>query len=53
MEQYGGHKYAAGIKVKKAQYKQFKEKFEEVVGSTISKEAATKKVAIEGEIQLE
>ncbi len=53
VEQYGGHKYAAGIKVKKAQYKQFKEKFEEVVGSTISKEAATKKVAIEGEIQLE
>ena len=53
VEQYGGHKYAAGIKVKKSQYKEFKDKFEEVVSSTISKEATTKKVAIEGEIQME
>jgi len=51
--QYGGHKYAAGIKIKKSQYKDFKNKFEEVVRSTISKEAASKKVAIEGEIKLE
>ena len=51
--QYGGHKYAAGIKIKKSQYKDFKDKFEEVVRSTISKEAASKKVAIEGEIKLE
>jgi len=51
--QYGGHKYAAGIKIKKSQYKDFKDKFEEVVSSTISKDAASKKVAIEGEIKLE
>jgi len=51
--QYGGHKYAAGIKIKKSQYKDFKDKFEEVVSSTIDKGMTRKKVAIEGEIELE
>jgi len=51
--QYGGHKYAAGIKIKKSQYKDFKDKFEEVVSSTIDKGMTSKKVAIEGEIELE
>ena len=51
--QYGGHKYAAGIKIKKSQYKDFKDKFEEVVSSTIDKSMTSKKVAIEGEIELE
>ena len=51
--QYGGHKYAAGIKIKKSQYKNFKDKFEEVVSSTIDKSMTSKKVAIEGEIELE
>ena len=51
--QYGGHKYAAGVKIKKSQYKDFKDKFEEVVSSTIDKSMTSKKVAIEGEIELE
>ncbi|HIG90247.1 MAG TPA: single-stranded-DNA-specific exonuclease RecJ, partial [Flavobacteriaceae bacterium] len=51
--EFGGHKYAAGIKIKKTQYKDFKAKFEEVVSSTIDKSMTSKKVAVEGEIVLE
>ena len=50
--EFGGHKYAAGIKIKKPQYKDFKKKFEEVVSSTIDKSMTSKKVDIEGEIAL-
>ena len=51
--EFGGHKYAAGIKIKKTQYKNFKAKFEEVVSSTIDKCMTSKRVVIEGEIELE
>ena len=50
--EFGGHKYAAGLKVKKDQYKEFKQKFEEVVGSSISKESETKTISIESHIEL-
>ena len=50
--EFGGHKYAAGLKVKKNQYKAFKEKFEEVVRNSISKESETKTISIEGHIEL-
>tara|TARA_B100000029_G_scaffold495842_1_gene561314 strand:- start:1208 stop:2902 length:1695 start_codon:yes stop_codon:yes gene_type:complete len=50
--EYGGHKYAAGLKVKKNEFKNFKEKFEQVVNSSITKEAETKTIYIEGQIEL-
>ena len=50
--EFGGHKYAAGLKVKKDQYKEFKQKFEEVVSSSISKESETKTISIESHIEL-
>ncbi len=50
--EFGGHKYAAGLKVKKDQYKEFKQKFEEVVSNSISKESETKTISIESHIEL-
>ena len=35
IEQFGGHKYAAGLTLEERNYEKFKEKFEEVVKSTI------------------
>ena len=35
IEQFGGHKYAAGLTLKPENYKNFKAKFEEVVSNTI------------------
>ena len=51
--EFGGHKYAAGIKINKTQLKNFKTKFQEVVSSTIDKSMTSKKVDLEGEIELE
>jgi single-stranded-DNA-specific exonuclease len=52
IEQFGGHKYAAGLTLKKENYKAFKEKFEEVVSKTIDESMLTPEVQVDAEINL-
>ncbi|KAB1160714.1 single-stranded-DNA-specific exonuclease RecJ [Tenacibaculum aiptasiae] len=52
IEQFGGHKYAAGLTLLPEQYENFKTKFEEVVSKTIDKDLLTPEVSIDAEIDL-
>ncbi|MCK5678935.1 MAG: DHH family phosphoesterase, partial [Flavobacteriaceae bacterium] len=52
IEQFGGHKYAAGLTLKPKNYLKFKEKFEEVAKKSITKELLTPEIAIDTEIYL-
>ena len=52
IEQFGGHKYAAGLTLKEDQYDAFKQKFEEVVSATIEKHMLTPEISIDSEINL-
>lgn len=52
IEQFGGHKYAAGLTLLPEQYEDFKNKFEEVVSSTIEKSLLTPEITIDAEIDL-
>ena len=53
IEQFGGHKYAAGLTLLESQYEGFKQKFEEVVSGTIDKRLLTPEISIDAEINLE
>ena len=52
IEQFGGHKYAAGLTLLEVQYENFKRKFEEVVSATIDKNLLTPEINIDAEISL-
>jgi len=52
IEQFGGHKYAAGLTLAAENYENFKNKFEEVVESTIDKELLTPEISIDAAIDL-
>ncbi len=52
IEQFGGHKYAAGLTLLSEQYENFKRKFEEVVSSTIDPHLLVPEVQIDAEIDL-
>jgi single-stranded-DNA-specific exonuclease len=52
IEQFGGHKYAAGLTLAPENYENFKNKFEEVVESTIDKELLTPEISIDATIDL-
>ncbi|MEO9572244.1 MAG: single-stranded-DNA-specific exonuclease RecJ [Polaribacter sp.] len=52
IEQFGGHKYAAGLTLLPENYENFKNKFEEVVAKTIDKDLLTPEVSIDAEIDL-
>jgi single-stranded-DNA-specific exonuclease len=52
IEQFGGHKYAAGLTLKEENYEAFKQKFEEVVSSTIENHMLTPEILIDTEISL-
>ena len=52
IEQFGGHKYAAGLTLLEVQYENFKRKFEEVVSSTIDKNLLTPEISIDAEVSL-
>jgi single-stranded-DNA-specific exonuclease len=52
IEQFGGHKYAAGLTLKEENYQKFKEKFEAVVRATLPKELRTPQITIDAEINL-
>ena len=52
IEQFGGHKYAAGLTLIPENYENFKKKFEEVVAKTIDKAFLTPEISIDAEIDL-
>jgi single-stranded-DNA-specific exonuclease len=52
IEQFGGHKYAAGLTLLPENYEKFKAKFEEVVRSTFPKELLTPEIVFDAEIEL-
>ena len=52
IEQFGGHKYAAGLTLLEENYEAFKEKFESVVASTIDKKLLTPEITVDMPIEL-
>lgn len=52
IEQFGGHKYAAGLTLLPENYESFKNKFEEVVSKTITKEQKVPELLIDVELEL-
>ncbi len=52
IEQFGGHKYAAGLTIEPEKYEGFKQAFEEVVAKTIDKKLLTPEVQIDKQIDL-
>lgn len=53
IEQFGGHKYAAGLTLLESQYEDFKQKFEEVVSESIDRRLLTPEILIDAEIDLQ
>jgi single-stranded-DNA-specific exonuclease len=53
IEQFGGHKYAAGLTLLEKDFENFKAKFEEVVKQTIDPKLLTPELKIDAEIALE
>jgi len=52
IEQFGGHKYAAGLTLAPENYENFKQKFEEVVSKTIDPALLIPEITIDAEIDL-
>lgn len=52
IEQFGGHKYAAGLTLNPENYSKFKEKFESVVKNSIPKELLERQIQIDAQISL-
>jgi len=53
IEQFGGHKYAAGLTLKEENYEAFKIKFEEVVAATCDEHLLIPEITVESEIELQ
>ncbi|MBP2831207.1 single-stranded-DNA-specific exonuclease RecJ [Aquimarina sp. U1-2] len=52
IEQFGGHKYAAGLTLLEEEYATFKQKFEDIVSTTIDKTLLVPEIAIDAAIDL-
>lgn len=52
LEQFGGHRYAAGMTLKEENYQKFKNAFEKVVSDTIHPDLLTPEISIDAEINL-
>ncbi|WP_420401334.1 single-stranded-DNA-specific exonuclease RecJ [Flagellimonas sp.] len=52
LEQFGGHKYAAGLTLSEEQYKNFKTHFEKVVSETISPKLLEPELSIDAQLDL-
>ena len=52
IEQFGGHKYAAGLTLKPENYKSFKAQFEKVVEETIDPKMLIPEISIDSQISL-
>lgn len=53
LEQFGGHKYAAGLTMKKENIEAFIQRFEEVVSSSITEEMLTPEITIDLEMSID
>ena len=53
IEQFGGHKYAAGLTLLEDNYEAFKQAFEDVVSKTIDRNLLTPEIKIDVQIDLE
>jgi single-stranded-DNA-specific exonuclease len=51
--QFGGHKYAAGLTIKKENYLKFKNKFEESISKVFESKNSESEIVIESEIDLD
>jgi len=52
IEQFGGHKYAAGLTIKEENYEAFKQAFEDVVSNTIDTKLLTPEIKVDLPIEL-
>lgn len=52
IEQFGGHKYAAGLTLLEEQYQNFKRQFEKVVSETIDPSLLTPEITVDAQIDL-
>jgi single-stranded-DNA-specific exonuclease len=52
LEQFGGHMYAAGLTMKLENVEKFKERFEEIVSSTIEERMLIQEIEIDSELSL-
>ncbi len=52
IEQFGGHKYAAGLTLLENQYQNFKDQFEKVVSETIDRNLLTPEISVDMQINL-
>lgn len=52
LEQFGGHKYAAGLTMKTENVAAFSQRFEEVVSATITDDLLVQEIVLEAEISL-
>ena len=52
LEQFGGHKYAAGLTLLEEQYEHFKQQFEAVVSSTIDTTLLEPEISVDAKIEL-
>lgn len=52
IEQFGGHKYAAGLTIKEENYEAFKQAFEDTVSKTIDRNLLTPEIKIDAQIHL-
>ncbi|MFK7782955.1 single-stranded-DNA-specific exonuclease RecJ [Psychroserpens sp.] len=52
IEQFGGHKYAAGLTLKEENYQAFKQAFENEVSKTIDRNLLTPEIQIDAQIEL-
>ncbi len=52
IEQFGGHKYAAGLTLKEENYQAFKDRFEEVVCGTINNKDRTEEIVVDLKLPL-
>ena len=53
LEQFGGHKYAAGLTMKAENIPLFQQRFEEVVSASITDDLLTQRILIDAEINLD
>ncbi len=52
IEQFGGHKYAAGLTLHEADYENFKQKFEQIVTESIDERLLVPEISVDAEIEL-
>ncbi len=53
LEQFGGHKYAAGLTMKPERIDEFKERFDTVVSGVIEERMLTQEIEVDAELRLE